>query len=178
MAKADVFVVNDPTQAGLLTRLAASLRGGCLVTPTYAVTGGAAGACVAFQPATMQPRWLWASPRFQRQHPRLVSLLKEVMTVRNATMKWTWVDSCSDYLLRCRGKARAQQQKHIGLVTVVDKLRGRAVPGRNQIIMQNEASDPHATQTCTHTDTHYKHTRTRKRQNSPCTHCGVCQMCW
>ena len=178
LAKADVFVVNDPTQAGLLTRLAASLRGGCLVTPTYAVTGGAAGACVAFQPATMQPRWLWASPRFQRQHPRLVSLLKEVMTVRNATMKWTWVDSCSDYLLRCRGKARAQQQKHIGLVTVVDKLRGRAVPGRNQIIMQNEASDPHATQTCTHTDTHYKHTRTRKRQNSPCTHCGVCQMCW
>lgn len=126
LAQADVFVVQDPTRVGILTQLAVSLRGGRLVTPRYLFSGGAAGASVAFRPAMRQPKWIWVSNRFQQQHPRIFNILKAVMTVPH---RWRWIDSCSAYLLRCRGKALAQQRQLIGLVTVVDKLRGRAVPG-------------------------------------------------
>jgi len=128
LAKADMFVVKDPTNVGLLTKLAVSLRGGRLATPEYVLSGGAGGACLAFLPATRTQKWIWASNRFRQQHPQTIRILQEVMAVHRAGMKWRWIESCSDYLLRCRGKSPAYQLNLIGLVTIVDKMRAKPVP--------------------------------------------------
>lgn len=127
-ARAQMWVVPNPCEVGILTRVAAALRGGVVATPEFFTTGGRSGACLAYHAAV--PRRVWASNRFRHRHPGVITIIETVQTVKtDRAGKWQWIRTCSDFVARCRNKApRHQLQAGIGLITLEDRAVAGGVP--------------------------------------------------
>jgi hypothetical protein len=119
---ATTFVVRDPARAGRLPTLAAALCGGRLCTMEYVLSGGAAGCALAYHNASVVPRMVWASRRFQQQSPETFKVIMAVPT-------WKIITTCSEFVRR--SQARATQKRYVGLVTPEDKLAALQVHSLN-----------------------------------------------
>ena len=123
-----MWVAPNPCEVGVLTRVAATIMGCVIATPEFFTTGGRSGACLAYHAAV--PRRIWASHRFRRRHPGVIKIIEAVQTVQAVRAgKWQWIQTCSDFVARCRNKApRHQLQAGIGLITPEDRAVAEGVP--------------------------------------------------
>jgi hypothetical protein len=93
---ADIFVVNNVTDAGSRNEWSAILSGGLLCTLTYITSGGHSGTSLAFKAAVTSTRKIWCSDEFIRLHPEAHQIL--VTKSRMPGSKFSWIADKSTLL--------------------------------------------------------------------------------
>ena len=108
---AQVFIVGDITNPGSRNTLAASIKGGLIVGPSYINSGGLCGVGLRYKPVTRTKRLVFISPDFNTHHTDLADLLDVAVRARGS--KWRHVPCAADFL-EWSGCAHLGQSDSIG----------------------------------------------------------------